>query len=139
MQCVEYLDFEIKAPYHAFRLLTVWSLMMRLLQFTSSAVEPGCWLAEAVVGFSAGDSGKESSCQRRRRERLGFASWIRGGGHGSPLQGSSWDNLMASRAWWDTAHGVEKSGMTRGLSMQMQKGWYVRVFLYFLFLSPLRP
>ena len=32
-----------------------------------------------------------------------------GGGNGSPLQDSCWDNPMDRGAWWATVHGVTKS------------------------------
>ena len=57
-------------------------------------------------------SGKESTCQRRSRQRLGFDPWsgrFPGGGHGYPLQYSGLENPMDRGTWWVTVHEVAKS------------------------------
>ena len=61
-------------------------------------------------GFSGGASGKEPTCQHRKR--CGFDPWvgkILGEGHGNPLQYSCLENSMDRRAWSATVHGVSKN------------------------------
>ena len=59
-------------------------------------------------------SGKESTCQYRRRKRLGFdPGWGRspGEGNGNPLQYSCLENPTDRGAWRAAAvHGFPKSG-----------------------------
>ena len=62
------------------------------------------------LGCPGGTSGKETSCQRSRRESsipgLGISL---GGAHGSPLQYPCLENPMDREAWWATVHRVAKS------------------------------
>ena len=54
-------------------------------------------------------SGKESTCQGRRR---GFDPWSGRsprGGHGNPLQYSHLGNPMDRGAWWIPVHGIAKT------------------------------
>ena len=56
-------------------------------------------------------NGKESTCQCRRRKRLGFSPWLGrspGEGNGNPLQYSCLENPMDRGAWWGV-HGAAKS------------------------------
>ena len=56
------------------------------------------------VGFPGGASGKELTCQCKRRERGGFDPWVGktpGGGHGNPLQDPSLENPVDRGAWQD--------------------------------------
>ena len=60
-------------------------------------------------------SGKEFTCQFRRRKRCKFSLWVRktpGEGNGSPLQYSCQENSMDRGAWWATVHRVAESDMT---------------------------
>ena len=64
------------------------------------------------LGFPGGASGKEPACQHRRCKRLKLtpgSGRSPGGGNGSSLQNSSWENRMDRGAWWATVHGVAKS------------------------------
>ena len=62
---------------------------------------------------AGGTSGKESSCQSKRRERHGFDPWV----GKIPLEDSmathshilAWKIPMDRRAWRATVHRVEKS------------------------------
>ena len=74
-------------------------------------------------GLPRGLSGKESTCQCRRR---GFDPWMRGRspgeGNGNPLQYSCLGNHMDRRAWQDTVHGVAKeSDMTQQLNNNIEE------------------
>ena len=74
--------------------------------------------------FPGVTSGKESTCQCRRRKRHWFDPWvgkISGGGHGYPLQYSYLENPMDRGAWWATVHGVTKVWTRlKQLSMHVQ-------------------
>ena len=66
----------------------------------------------SICGFPGGASGKEPTCQCRRRERRGFDPWVRrspGGGHGNPtpvfLPGESY----GQGTWQAAIHGVATS------------------------------
>ena len=63
--------------------------------------------------LTPGASGKETTCQGRRRTKdVGsIPVWGRfpGGGNGNPLQYSCLENLMDRGAWWATVHGVVQS------------------------------
>ena len=64
------------------------------------------------LGFPAGTSGKEPTCQCRRHRRLEFDLWvgkIPGGGNGNPLQYSCLENPMDREAWQATGYRVTKS------------------------------
>ena len=55
---------------------------------------------------------KETACQCRRLGLLGLipgSERSSGGGNGSSLQYSCWDNLMDRKAWWAIVHRVSKS------------------------------
>ena len=63
------------------------------------------------LDFPGDASGKEPTCQRRRRKRHRFLPWvgkIPGGGTGNPLQYSCLENPMDRGAWRATVHGVTK-------------------------------
>ena len=63
-------------------------------------------------GLPGGASGKESSCQCRRRKRCRFdplVGKIPGGKHDNPPQYSCLRNPTDRVAWWATVHGVAKS------------------------------
>ena len=60
-----------------------------------------------------GTSGKESTCQCRRRKNCRFNPGLGrtlGGGHGNPFQYSCLENPIDQRAWRATVHAVTKSG-----------------------------
>ena len=57
-------------------------------------------------------TGKESTCQCRRRRTYRFDSWVRkilGIENENPLQYSCLENSMDRGAWWATVPGVAKS------------------------------
>ena len=64
------------------------------------------------VGYPGGTSGKESVCQCRRHERLGFNPW---GGkipwrrEWHPPQPSCLENTRGRGAWWAAIHAAAKS------------------------------
>ena len=63
-------------------------------------------------GFPGGASGKESTCQCRRRKRCGFNPWVRKipwRRKSNPLQDSCLENPMVRGAWWATDHAVVKN------------------------------
>ena len=63
-------------------------------------------------GFPGGASGKESTCQGRRRKTCGFNSWVRKipwRKKSNLLQYSCLENPMVRGAWWAADHGVAKS------------------------------
>ena len=63
-------------------------------------------------GFPGGASGKESTCQCRKRKRCGFNPWvgkIPWRRKSNPLQDSCLENPMVRGAWWATDHGVVKN------------------------------
>ena len=72
-------------------------------------------------------SGKEPTCQCRRRKRCGFvpgSGRSPGGGHGNPLQYSCLENPMDRGAWQATVHGVTKSQtQLKLISMHIQILW----------------
>ena len=64
------------------------------------------------MGFSGGASGKEPTCQYRRRKRCRFDPWVRKiprRGNGNPLQYACLKNSMSRGDWWATVHGLAKS------------------------------
>ena len=64
------------------------------------------------AGFPGGASGKEPTCQCRRRERPGLdPGWGRSfeGGRSNSLQYSCLENPMNRGLWWATVHRVAKS------------------------------
>ena len=67
------------------------------------------------MGFPAGTSGKEPTCQCRRHKRHKRHSSIPGsgrspgGGHDNPLKYSFLENLMDRGAWWATVHMITKN------------------------------
>ena len=69
-------------------------------------------ILRAWVGYPGGASGKESVCQCRRHERLGFNPW---GGkipwrrEWHPTQHSCLENTRDREAWWAVIHGAAKS------------------------------
>ena len=70
-------------------------------------------------------SGKESACQRRRRERCGFNPWVRnipGEENANPPQYSCLENSMDREAWQATVHGLAELDTilqdTGGVSIQ---------------------
>ena len=57
--------------------------VMSVMGYVQTGVQT---LIQGIMGLPGGTSGKESTCQCRRR---GFNSWVGktpGGGHGNPLQ-----------------------------------------------------
>ena len=88
------------------------------------------WYLLLEKGFPGDISGKEPTCQFRRRKRCRFDPWGRplGGRHGNPLQYSCLENLMDRGSWWATVHGVTKeSDRTEQLIL--------RFILYLLFIT----
>ena len=80
--------------------------MGRLGKATSYMEMPIIW------GLPRQLSDKESTCQCRRRRRLGFNPWVRKipwSRKWQPLQYSCLENSMDRGAWWATVHGVTKS------------------------------
>ena len=80
--------------------------MGRLGKATSYVEMPIIW------GLPRQLSDKESTCQCRRRRRLGFNPWVRKipwSRKWQPLQNSCLENFMDRGAWWATVHGVTKS------------------------------
>ena len=75
------------------------------------------WLPSAkIIGFPGGATGKEPTCQRRRRKKCGFSPWVGKipcRGHGNPLQYSCLENPTDRGAWWATAHRVAKGQYDR--------------------------
>ena len=64
------------------------------------------------MGFPGGSAVKNPSANAGDAGDLGSISgWERspGEGNGNVLQYSYWGNLMDSRVWWATDHGVTKS------------------------------
>ena len=62
--------------------------------------------------FPGGASGKEPTCQYRRRKRCSLIPELGrypGGGHSNPLQYSCLENPMDKGAWQATVHRVAKS------------------------------
>ena len=62
-------------------------------------------------GFSGGTSGKESTCQCKKRKRHGFNPWVRkipGAGHGNLLKYSCLENPMDKGAWRAKVQRVKK-------------------------------
>ena len=80
------------------------------LQADSFLSEPELLKELAILGFPGGASGKEPTCQCRRREGLvpGLGR-SPGGANGLPLQYSCLENPMDRGAWRATVHGVTKS------------------------------
>ena len=79
-----------------------------------------------MVFPSSSVSGKESTCQWRRRKRLGFdPGWGRspGEGSGNPLQYSYMGKPTDTGGWWAIVHEVTQS-WTR-LSMHAHTQWFV--------------
>jgi len=64
------------------------------------------------MGFPGGPSGKEPTCQCRRRRDVGLISGLKrcpGGGQSNTLQYSCLENPIDRRAWQATVHRVAKS------------------------------
>ena len=68
-------------------------------------------ILENQPGFPSGTSGKEHTCQCRRRDMglIPGSGRSPGGEHGNPLQYSCLKNLMDRGTWWATIHRVTKS------------------------------
>ena len=65
-----------------------------------------------ILGFPGAISGKEPTCQYRRRKRCRFvpgSGRSPGGGHGNSLQYSCLENPMDRGAWWAMVHRVAES------------------------------
>ena len=90
-----------------------------------------CKTLQKLMGLPGGASGKEHTCQCRRRRS---DPWRRslgrspGEGHGNPLQYSCLENPMDRGAWWATVHGVTKSQTRlKRLSVQVHTKTYACV------------
>ena len=84
-----------------------------------------------IVGLPKWLSGKESTCQCRRR---GFDPWVRtipGEGNGNPLQYSYLGNPTDRGAWQVAVQGVAKS-WTR-LSTHIQIYTHVHTYIYIIY------
>ena len=68
-------------------------------------------ILENQPGFPSGTSGKEHTCQCRRRDMglIPGSGRSPGGEHGNPLQYSCLKNLRDRGTWWATIHRVTKS------------------------------
>ena len=78
---------------------------------------------DCLLGFPAGTSGKEPTCQCRRCRRLGFDLWVGKSpeeGNGNPLQYSCLENPRDRGAWWAIVHGVTKVGEDWTTKQQQQ-------------------
>ena len=77
-----------------------------------------------------GASGKEPTCQCRRRKRHRFNPWVRKTpsryrGHGNPLQYSCLENPMDREVWWTKGHRVAKSWTwLKRLSTQITQSFF---------------
>ena len=81
------------------------------LQADSFLSEPELLKELAILGFPGGASGKEPTCQCRRREGL-VPGLVRspGGANGLPFQYSCLENPMDSRAWQLQSTGSQRVG-----------------------------
>ena len=61
------------------------------------------------MSFHGGSDGKESACSAGDLDLITGLGRSPGGGHGNPLQYSSWGIPMDRRAWRALVHGVAKS------------------------------
>ena len=64
------------------------------------------------MGFTGGNSGKESTCRCSRCKRCEFDPWVGktpGGGNGYLLQYSCLENSMDRGVWQATVHGASES------------------------------
>ena len=71
------------------------------------------------LGFPGGSSGKEPTCQCRRRKRRGFDPWVEvmpGGGHGNPLHSPGESHRQRSLADY-SPRGHKESDATEALSV----------------------
>ena len=92
------------------RRLTFHSMsLLYLLNFLSCACYPPLY---THWSFPGGTSGKLSTCQCRRHNRLEFDPWSGrslGVGSGNPCQYSCLENTMDREAWWAAVPGAAKS------------------------------
>ena len=58
------------------------------------------------LGFPGGSEGKVSACDVGDPGLIPGSGWSPGGGNGTPLQYSCWENPMDKGAWWATVHKV---------------------------------
>ena len=89
--------------------------------------------------FSGGASGKEPTCQCRKR-RVWFLGWEKspGGGHGNPLQYSCLENSMDRGAWGLQSIGSQSLTQLKWLSTHTQTIYFVEypsIWVSLMFLS----
>ena len=71
------------------------------LHYVTESLSSSRWLTGQESSGSAGDAGDAGSISESGRSP--------GGGHGSPLQYSCWENPIDRGTWWTVIHGVAKS------------------------------
>ena len=107
-----------------YRAVKTQFVLLPFLPESSDKKAKSSWFLQRLrdlPGFPGGSSGKEPTCQWKRRKRCGFDPWvgkIPGEGHGNPLQYSHLENPVERGAWRATVHGVAKS--------QTQLKWLTR-------------
>ena len=83
-----------------YRVVQSWT---RLKRFSSNSSSSG------MEGFPGGSDSKEFACNVGDLGLIPGLGRSPGGGHGNPLQYSSWRIPMDRGAWRDTVHGVTET------------------------------
>ena len=99
-------------------LFSRYHLNFRFNSVLSHKISTGDWIPFSFMcrsqslGFPGGARGEEPTCQCRRHSDVGLipgSGGAPGGGHGSPLQYSCWENPMDRGAWRAAVQRAAKS------------------------------
>ena len=100
---------------------SLWGFSVSIAMDTDS-----CSKSLLFGGYPGASVGKESTCQRRRRESIPGGGGSLGGGNGHPLQCFCLENPMDRRAWWATVCQFFRAAKNRARlsTHRSTSGWF---------------